>query len=399
MHARRLTHIALALLLLAGTLSLRARAADEPASAEPSPPTVLGTATEVINQVAGEETVGVVQDVVEEAVVESIKAATAGVVQDKTLVLRISREFIRDHVPKVIDQASPVDRCLFGAHVTGEALTNGKPLVVEGREPTDPGFGITFSGTTSTHTVASKGPVRTYTTGLATYEVQRQIHFDAQGFRAGETTIECDFESSLSGLGTPPGLRGRIVRRFAMPQIEKTKPAADAIALRDTRTEVLETFEKKTEQLVNDLNKRMPWQDTLSLMAPSGAERVRTLTTTPIYVEIRSSVVDSEIPDLPGESEDLRAPIELWVLGEPSPAVSAELLALWGLSKLALPPLKDAAAEVLEDVQEQKPAASGIEPELLGNWWVLRLGADLLEKLIDEAVHADESAAQPTPAE
>jgi len=418
MHPRLLTGAALTL-LLSGPFACCVRAADEPATAktapstdtggaapsdppaESGPATVLEAAAEVVKQVAGEETATVVEDVVTEAVVESIKAASADVVQDKTLVLRISREFIRDHVPKVIDQTTPVDRCLFGAHVTGEALTNGKPLVVEGRDPTDSGFGIHFSGTTSTHTVASKGPVRTYNRGLATYEVQRQIHFDAAGFRAGATSIECDYDSSLSGLGTPPGLRGRIVRRFAMPEIQKTKPAADAIALRDLRAEVLEAFEQKTDQLVKDLNKRMPWQDTLSLMAPSGAERVRTLTTTPIYVEIRSTVIDSEIPDLPGESEDLRAPIELWVLGEPSATVSAELLALWGLSKLALPPLKDAAAEVLEDVRERKPVASGIEPELLGDWWVLRLGADLLEQLIGDAVesaNAEDSTNQPTPA-
>lgn len=402
MHPRLLTGAALTL-LLSGPFACCVRAADEPATpAEDGPTTVLEAATDAIKQVAGEETATVVEDVVTEAVVESIKAASADVVQDKTLVLRISREFIRDHVPKVIDQATPVDRCLFGAHVTGKALTNGKPLVVEGRDPTDPGFGIHFSGTTSTRTVASKGPVRTYTRGLATYEVQRQIHFDSAGFRAGATSIECDYESSLSGLGTPPGLRGRIVRRFAMPEIQKTKPAADAIALRDLRAEVLEAFEQKTDQLVKDLNKRMPWQDTLSIVAPSGAERVRTLTTTPIYVEIRSTVVDSEIPDLPGESEDLRAPIELWVLGEPSATVSAELIALWGLSKLALPQLKEAAAEVIDDVKQHKPVASGIEPELLGDWWVLRLGADLLEQLIGEAVEsadAEDSTKQPTPAE
>lgn len=55
-----------------------------------------------------------VKEAVTDAVVETVTEATADVVQDKTLVLRISREFIRSRVPKVVDQATPVDRCLFG---------------------------------------------------------------------------------------------------------------------------------------------------------------------------------------------------------------------------------------------------------------------------------------------
>lgn len=402
MHSDHFVTTSLGTFLLLWATAHAAWAAQDTAASESDPPTVLDTAKQVVEQVAGEEAAEMVEDVVEEAVTETIKAASEGVVQDKTLVLRISRQFLRDHVPKVVSQSTPVDRCLFGARVTGEAVTNGRPVVVEGSDPADPGFEMHFAGTTTTHTVARKGPVRAYNTGHATYELQRQIHFDAHGFRVGEASVDCDYESTLTGLGLPPGLRGRLVRRLAMPQIQETKPAADAIALRDLQAEVLAAFEEKTDRLVSDLNKRLPWQATLAIVAPNGSERVRHLTTTPAYVEIRSTVVDSVIPNLPSESQDLRAPIELWVLGEPSPVVSAELIALWGLSKLSLPPLKDAAAEVLDNVQEKRAETSGIEPELLGDWWVLRLGADLMEQLIEDALQAasDEADAnQPTPAE
>ena len=372
-------------------------------------PTVVDAAVEAIERVAeGEnaadvvgETAQAVEDVITEAVVDTVKEAIASVVQDKTLVLRISREFIRKRVPKVVDQTTPVDRCLFGAHVAGEAVTNGQPLVVEGDDPQEPGFTVQFSGSTVTHTRSSKGPVRVYGTGTATYTVQRKIRFDADGFHAEAPSITCDYGSSLDGLGLPPGLRGRLVKRFATPEIQKTRPAADAIAKNDTQQELLTTFTQKTDALVNDLNQRMPWKDTLAIVAPSGAERVRRLTTTPVYVEIRSSVADAEIPSLPSESENLRAPIELLVLGEPGPVVSAELLALWGLSKMAIEPLKDKAEAAAERVSERlEDSARGFEPQLLGEWWVLRLGADLIEQMLGEALDAAADAAPPNaPAE
>jgi len=333
-----------------------------------------------------------VKEAVTDAVVETVTAATADVVQDKTLVLRISREFIRSRVPNVVDQATPVDRCLFGAKVTGEAITNGHPLVVENGTPEHPSFIVQFSGTTVAETNASKGPVRAFSTSQAEYTVQRVIHFNADGFHAEEPTIECRYDSSLKGVDVPPRLVGRVVKRIAMPQIEQTQPAADSIAKRDLETQVLDTFTTKTDTLVHDLNQRMPWKDVLKVVAPNGSERVRTLSTTPVYVEIRSRAVDSVVPDLPVESADLRAPIELWVLGEPGPVVSAELLALWGLSRLTVPAVKEAAEEVIQkaadvvadvtddpDLQQQ---AHGFEPELLGEWWVLRLGADLMERIL-----------------
>lgn len=338
----------------------------------------------VVDQVAGEGTAAIVQEAVTNAVVGTIQAASAGVVQDKTLVLRISRDFLHDHVPKVADQVTPISRCLLGARVTGKAVTHGEPLVVEGDDPSAPSFTVHFRGLTTTHTVASKGPVRVQSTGNSPFDVRRDIHFDANGFSASDTVIDCGFSSSLDGLDVPPGLRGRLVRRLAMPQIERSRPTADAISRQHIQDEVQQAFANKTESLVSNLNRRLPWKATLAIVAPNGSERVRHMTGTSDYLEIRTSVADSVVPDLPAESSDLRAPLELWVLGEPSPVVAAELMALWGLSKMALATPVPNAPEATT-----KREASGLEPELLGEWWVLRLGADLVEEFFD---HSGEDA-------
>lgn len=366
--------------------------ASPPATENPSP---LEAAELALDHVAGEGTAEMVENAVGSAVVGTLQAASAGVVQDKTLVLRISRDFIREHVPRVAKQVNPVDRCLFGAHVHGTAVTNGEPRVVEGTDPTSPSFTMHFQGHTTTDTVATKGPVRARTKGDATFDVRRDIQFDSSGFHASETVIDCDFTSSFEGLGTPPGLRGRVVRRIALPQIEKNQPAADTISQNNVKAEVLKAFNDQTDDLVSVLNRRLPWKATLAIVAPNGTERVRTMSTTPVYLEIRSRVVDGDAPDLPIESADLRAPIELWVLGEPSPVVAAELMALWGLSKMALPASspEGQAAPVASEDDRRKPAAHGFEPELLGEWWVLRLGADLMEQFFDTPTQPESGSA------
>lgn len=397
----RAVHLVVAVFLAAFTPRVMTLA-DTPPEPQPS---VIDAAVDAIERVADGENAGnvaaetaqTVEDVITEAVVETVKEATANVVQDKTLVLRISREFIRKRVPKVVDRKTPVDRCMLGAHVIGEAVTNGQPLVMEVDDPQKPGFAVQFSGTTVTSTRSSKGPVHVYSTGTAGYTASRQIDFGPTGFVAEEPNIECTYDSELKGLGLPPGFRGKIVKRFAMPEITKKQPTADALAEDDLTSKVLAEFTTKTDTLVADLNKRMPWKDTLAIVAPNGEQRVRRLTTTPIYVEIRSSVVDAEIPDLPSESESLRAPIELWVLGEPGPVVSAELLALWGLSKMAIKPIQEKAEAAAERVKENlEESASGFEPELLGEWWVLRLGADLMEQVLGSVIDAAADATSDT---
>jgi hypothetical protein len=181
-----------------------------------------------------------------------------------------------------------------------------------------------------------------------------------------------------------------------MPEIVRTQPRANALAKSDVTSKVTTEFTTKTDTLVADLNQRTSWKDTLAIVPPNGEQRVRRLTTTPISVEIRSSVVDAEIPDLPAESQSLRAQIELWVLGQPGPVMSAELPALWGLSRLAIKPIQqkaEAAAERLGENHED--SARSFEPELFGEWWVLRLGADLMGRARGKANDAGADAKTP----
>jgi hypothetical protein len=353
------------------------RAAAPNDAAAPANQPLKEAVKETIKSVLDGEAAGAVGQKVQEAVVDTLQKTSTEAMKDVTLVLRISKEFIRQHEPPPVEQVAAVDRCLFGAHVTGTATTTGKPAVSMDGDHTKPVFTLHFAGTTVTRTVATKRPVKAMTTGRAVFDVHREIRFDGTEFSDGPETIECSYDSTLDGVSVPPGLRGRIVRKFAVPQIQANRPKADAIALAETKETILESFGERTDKLVNDLNTNVPWKKTLALLAPQESDWVASFSSTKDWVEARSSHLDGPFPDLPDEADELKAPIELWVLGKPDAVMSGKLLALWGVSNVAMDRFRDVTPTPAAAV------AAGIDPAIVGDWWVLRVGTDLAERFLE----------------
>lgn len=376
-----LVSLSLATFALGGGVA-RVALADPPAAATTDGAAASGqpleqTVRETIKSVIGGEAAAAVQEKVQDAVGSTLQKTAAGAMKDVTLVLRISKEFIRQHAPPPVVQVAPVDRCLFGARVTGTATTTGQPVVTMDEDHTKPAFTLHFAGTTVTHTVATKRPVKAFNTGRGGFDVHREIRFSGTEFSVGPETIECSYASTLDGLSVPPGLRGRIVKKHAVPEIAKHRPAADAIALADMKKEILESFGERTEKLVADLNANVPWKQTLALLAPQESDWVGGFSGTKDWIEARSSHLHGPSPDLPDEAAQLRAPIELWVLGTPDGAMSGKLLALWGVSNMAMNRFRNITPAPAATV------AAGIEPGVVGDWWVIRVGVDLAEHFLE----------------
>lgn len=312
--------------------------------------------------------------------------------KNRTLVLRVSKEFIRQHTPAVVDQQTPVDRWLFGAHVTGTAVTNGRPVMAKQADETKPMLVLHFEGTTRTTTVAAKGSVRVSNRGLAEFDVRREISFDGMNFQKGDRTIDCSYHSHVTGIATPPGLRGWVMQVLARQKIERQRPAAESQARADLQQTILDAFGKQTDKLVADLNANLPWKETVALLTQAGPGRSRRFTANAHWIEARSMHVEQQGRSLPKESSELRAPIELWVLGEPRAAVTDELIGLWTASHRAFDRFREAV------LPATTPALAGIAPEMVGDWWVIRVGSDVAERFLKRgsgpgaaAVHIDSS--------
>ena len=133
--------------------------------------------------------------------------------KNRTLVLRVSKEFIRQHTPAVVDRQTPVNRCLFGAWVSGTAVTNGKPVLAKEPDDSQPVLAVHFKGNTQTSTVATKDSVRVFSHGLAEFDVRREISFDGLNFQKGERTLE-NVRAWTQGRADGPPIESRLPHRF-----------------------------------------------------------------------------------------------------------------------------------------------------------------------------------------
>jgi len=219
-----------------------------------------------------------------------------------------------------------------------------------------PVFTLHFNGTTTTRTVAVKPPVKAFNTGLGGFDVHREIRFDGSQFSEGPASIEATYRSKLDRLATPPRLRGWIVRRFAGPQIEKTRPQADAIALADTKATILKEFEEHTDRLVDDLNGNVPWKQTIALLVPQDAGWVSHFDNTEDWIVTSPGPEGAAVPELPEEAAELKAPLELWVHGKPNEMSATKLIVLWSTAHVGLNRFREVApANVVQAAENLKP--------------------------------------------
>ena len=364
--------------------------ADDPAVPTPAPPSapaaeesgkpgerLADTVKDAVKGAVKNALDGTLKDKATEAVTNALTAPADDGTKETKIVLRISKEFVRQHAPQAVENVAPVNKCLFGSRVTGTAYTRGQPLLTMDTDHSKPVFTLHFKGTTITKTVASKHPVKAYSTGVAQFDVHRQIRFDGIQFSEGPESIEATYSCRLDCVATPPGLRGRIVRKFALPQIEEMKPKADAIALADTKATVLDAFGKHTDELVSDLNKRLPWKQTMALLMPQDSPWTGQFASTKDWILASPGTNDAGIPELPEEESKLGAPIELWIHGKLGDGTAAKVIAIWSAVHFGLDKFRDAAPPGAAKLEDIKPA-------MVGDWWVLRVGSDLVEGLIEQ---------------
>ena len=381
------------ILTLAGTA--RADDAPAPTPAPPSAPAaeasgkpgerLADTVKDAVKGAVKNALDGTLKDKATEAVTNALTAPADDGSKETKIVLRISKEFVRQHAPPAVENIAPVNKCLFGSRVTGTAYTRGQPVLTMDTDHSKPVFTLHFKGTTTTKTVASKHPVKAYSTGVAQFDVHRQIRFDGIQFSEGPESIEATYSCRLDCVATPPGLRGRIVRRFAMPQIEEMKPKADAIALAETKATVLDAFGKHTDELVSDLNSRLPWKQTVALLMPQDTPWTGQFASTKDWILASPGTNDSGILQLPEEEAKLGAPIELWIHGKLGDGTAAKVVAIWSAVHFGLDKFRDAAPPGAAKLDDIKPA-------VVGDWWVLRVGADLVEGLIEQLQKDEEGA-------
>ncbi len=233
-----------------------------------------------------------------------------------SIVLRISKDFLGQHHLPPIEKTSPINRCLFGAHVTGTAHTLGQSSFTLEPSETDAIFTARFKGTTDSKQVATHRPVVVRGSGKTDFDAWRAIRFDGVRFVAEPITLDGRTSSTIESVETPPRLIGRIVRRSALKRIDQTKSQGDEITLKDVKAQVLSGFASETDRLVKQLNGLVPYEKMIAVFAPKANVWTAHLRTTEQYLIISPGPKDAAIATLPEEEQQMQAPLELWIRGE-----------------------------------------------------------------------------------
>ena len=109
-----MTYATLLIVLLAG----EAKADDAPAAA----PDASGTSSERLAESVKDAVKGAVKNAIDgtlkdkatEVVTNALATPADDGSKETKIVLRISKEFVRQHAPAVVEHVAPVNKCLFG---------------------------------------------------------------------------------------------------------------------------------------------------------------------------------------------------------------------------------------------------------------------------------------------
>jgi hypothetical protein len=306
--------------------------------------------------------------------------------KETRIVIRISREFLRRHLNPTVDSTRPVDRMLFGAHVTGTSETHGKTTIDLQAHQDGADFTLRFSGETVNRTVATRSPVRVYSTGRTTFDATRIVRFDGVRFTAEPSRVESAHGSTTDQICVPGGLRGRIAYRRASEQVARNKPRADAIALSENCELVMARFDDETDKFVKELNGIVPLERTVALFVPKARDYVNHLETTPDYLLASPGPKDAVIPVLPKESLRLKAPVEIWLKGRPEGERQRKTLEMWST-------LNSGLNRFRSTLKGEEAKVEGLKFTAVGDWWVIKVGEDLvadwLEKKLEKPADAN----------
>ncbi len=93
------------------------------------------------------------------------------------------------------------------------------------------------------------------------------------------------------------------------------------------------------------------------------------------YIIISPGPKEADIPVLPKEFLHLKAPVELWIRGKPDGEAARRLLEKWGEVHRGFDRFRDLVSGKTTKVEGEEFSASG-------DWWVIKVGEDLLEPLM-----------------
>lgn len=243
----------------------------------------------------------------------SKSAATA---PEFPLVVRIDNSALDPLREKDINRQGTVDRIVLGTRAIGTSWTTGAIDVEMIPDRDDASFTIRFLGKTQTKTTGSNGPALIYSRTFTDFECARRVVFDPRiGMVAGPCVSRARTTLVYDGFGSSGGALGRrLVARVAERRAGESFEQARAIAQRDNEAEVHQAFEKRLDEQLAGINRRLDVARYVNaLFGPMSKPRLATRSSqNSILIGIGNEQSPERLVTYPPEREK-PAPIEVWV--------------------------------------------------------------------------------------
>lgn len=177
-----------------------------------------------------------------------------------------SESLINRLLVRSIAQPSPVNECILGTHIIGQACMVGAVNV--DLLPMTGGVSVQLN-LNANLTTRSNGFNRRVVIGATSYSpvnVTKQIFLTPSGISASPTNVATNLQSSINAIAH----RSRIVRRIASRKAAEQKPLADAIAEGRMQNRIRNQYNEQIDEQLSTANARLT-----SLQSQSPPEMVR----------------------------------------------------------------------------------------------------------------------------
>ena len=238
----------------------------------------------------------------------SITSPLAAQDAETTVVLRISRELIRDLTGVHFAKDDPIATIYRGADVAGNAHAAGTFDVKLHKSDTASDFDLHVAGNVLTQSSATRRPVVVYTHGVASYNATCRV--------VVQVTV-CN-NTTLDGIGSfRDGVLGALTRGLARPSVRRSLPDGNRESAGRIHAQAAQAFGDVADQVVTKLNQLEPMakklqQDlqTAKIVAPGELHHYHAATDEYLWLSIGRP--DERMPKLLEKDPARRAPIELW---------------------------------------------------------------------------------------
>lgn len=160
----------------------------------------------------------------------------------------IGESLVQDAVFQNVNQTRPVNECILGTRILGNATLQGKvsadllPSVGAVRVQ------VSLTGDLSSSNIGYNGPVRLYTTGYGGVFASRAMSVSEAGIVLEPVFVVAQMHTQINSIQPKSPFASRIVRRIAQKRAAEQKPQADAIANGRLRVQLSDQFASQTDQ-------------------------------------------------------------------------------------------------------------------------------------------------------